>query len=94
MSEETFPIREKPFKGRDAKDINRGHKSNAGRREGSEPALEASRAKTKRGGKESQSKVRGFMREFRAQIGLGSTLEGQQSGLIYNRGYRKLQVVI
>jgi len=58
----------KPFKGRDARDINRGDKSNAGRREGSELALEASWAKTKQGGKESKSNTRGFTREFREQI--------------------------
>ena len=58
----------KPFKSRNTKDINQGDKSNARRREGSELVLEASRAKTKQGGKESKSKARGFTREFREQI--------------------------
>jgi len=74
-------MREKSFKGRDTKDINRGDKSNAGKRDDTELALEGGRTKTKQGGKGEQ-------------ILLGSTIEGQQSGLINNRGYRKIQMVI
>ena len=59
MSKDTFPIREKSFKDRDAKDMNRGDKSNAGRRDDSELVLDsAKRAEDKAGWKGKQVHAR------------------------------------
>lgn len=79
---------EKSYKGRDEKDINCGDRCYAGRRCGPELAVVASWAKTKPSGKETES-----WRVHARVLRTGSTIEGQQSGLTYNRGYHKLQLV-